>query len=89
MIVELDGRVGKWVAQQSGVFRMSPSEFVNDRLRMLDHSRPIADRISDLVLAGMCDSDIAAEVKYSIESVRVVRRALGMKPNRKHARPGS
>lgn len=65
---------------------MPLSLFLADRIQMLDRARPIADRIGDLVCAGWSDPLIAEELSYSLERVRVIRRALGLKPNRTHVR---
>lgn len=83
----IDDTLGYRLKRQAGAVGMSVDQYVARLIQADDRSRPPAYRIGHLVTLGWCDADIAREIGYTNDRVGVIRRSLGLKPNRRYAKP--
>lgn len=79
--VDLDPR-DLWVlTEQAERQGMTLPDFL--RARMLDRQPTIQDRVVELHAAGLCDADIGIDIGLDLAQTAHLRRALGLKPNRR------
>lgn len=71
------------VAETAERLGITNSELLEQRLAGLRH-QPVPERVRELHARGFCDADIADELGYLVGRVGVIRRQLGLAPNRRY-----
>lgn len=80
---DLDPKTVWAVAETAERLGISNSDVLELRLTGLRH-QPIPERVRELHARGFCDADIADELGYVVGRVGVIRRQLGLAPNRRY-----
>ncbi|WP_147424053.1 hypothetical protein [Microbacterium sp. AG1240] len=84
--VDLDPKL-VWQIQSEAARRdLTPGAVLRERLVSSRNTLELENRIRSRVMSGMCDADIAADLRLVVGTIAAVRRRLGLRPNRR--KPG-
>ena len=86
VMVDLDPRDVWMIQSRAEATGRTPGQVLRDQL---DRARVTVTRnvmVRGLVLAGMCDADIAAELNETNQTIAAIRRGEGLPANRRYGR---
>lgn len=68
---------------------ITPGQVLRDELATRRSILELRDRIRSRVLAGMCDADIAAELRMTNGAIATIRRGEGLPANPRYPKRGA
>lgn len=86
VMVDLDPRDVWRIQEQAERRGVQPGEVLRDELAVRRNAATVRERVRDLVNAGTCDAEIAAELHYTPGVVAGIRRGLGLRANPRYPR---
>lgn len=89
VIVELDPKDIWRIQARAEATNRTPGQVLRDELTAKRDVLERRNRVRARVLAGMCDADIAAELKETNQTIASIRRGEGLPANRRYGRKAS